>query len=169
VGGSLAGRLAAVVLGIVLLVAGIAKRADRGWPQDAAALGTPAWAIVQWGVHGGLLWTTGIWLVLIWDFHWRPASRMRGPLFDSASEDRDRNRLMGCLRPVGKSAVLFGLVFLLAGVGAATHWIEILQSEYDERIARLGDPAWDLKQAGLNSLESEVPWPIRKLVPPQIE
>jgi len=45
VGGSLTGRLAAVVLGIVLLVAGIAKRADRGWPQDAAALGTPAWAI----------------------------------------------------------------------------------------------------------------------------
>jgi len=44
-GGSLAGRLAAVVLGIVLLVAGIAKRADRGWRQDAAALGTPAWAI----------------------------------------------------------------------------------------------------------------------------
>ena len=44
-GGSLAGRLAAVVLGTVLLVAGIAKRADRGWPQDAAALGTPAWAI----------------------------------------------------------------------------------------------------------------------------
>ena len=44
-GGSLTGRLAAVVLGIVLLVAGIAKRADRGWPQDAAALGTPAWAI----------------------------------------------------------------------------------------------------------------------------
>ena len=30
---------------MVLLVAGIAKRADRGWPQDAAALGTPAWAI----------------------------------------------------------------------------------------------------------------------------
>jgi uncharacterized membrane protein YphA (DoxX/SURF4 family) len=45
VGGSLAGRLAAVALGIVLLVAGIAKRADRGWPQDATALGTPAWAI----------------------------------------------------------------------------------------------------------------------------
>ena len=44
-GGSLVGRLAAVVLGIVLLVAGIAKRADQGWPQDAAALGTPAWAI----------------------------------------------------------------------------------------------------------------------------
>ena len=44
-GGSLAGRLAAVVLGIVLLVAGIAKRADREWPLDAAALGTPAWAI----------------------------------------------------------------------------------------------------------------------------
>ena len=44
-GGSLTGRLAAVVLGIVLLLAGIAKRADRGWPQDAAALGTPAWAI----------------------------------------------------------------------------------------------------------------------------
>ena len=44
-GGSLAGRLAAVVLGIVLLVAGIAKRADRGWPRDAAALGTPPWAI----------------------------------------------------------------------------------------------------------------------------
>ena len=44
-GGSLVGRLAAVVLGIVLLVAGIAKRADRRWPQDAAALGTPAWAI----------------------------------------------------------------------------------------------------------------------------
>jgi uncharacterized membrane protein YphA (DoxX/SURF4 family) len=44
-GGSLAGRLAAVVLGIVLLVAGIAKRADRRWPQDAAALGTPDWAI----------------------------------------------------------------------------------------------------------------------------
>ena len=41
----MAGRLAAVALGIVLLVAGIAKRADRGWPRDAAALGTPAWAI----------------------------------------------------------------------------------------------------------------------------
>ena len=44
-GGSLAGRLAAVALGVVLLVAGIAKRADRRWPQDAAALGTPGWAI----------------------------------------------------------------------------------------------------------------------------
>ena len=44
-GGSLAGRLAGVALGVVLLVAGIAKRADRGWPQDAAALGTPAWAV----------------------------------------------------------------------------------------------------------------------------
>ena len=44
-GGCLAGRLAAVALGLVLLVAGIAKRADRRWPQDAAALGTPAWAI----------------------------------------------------------------------------------------------------------------------------
>ena len=44
-GGSLAGRLAAVALGVVLLVAGIAKRADRGWPQDAAALGTPGFAI----------------------------------------------------------------------------------------------------------------------------
>ena len=44
-GDSLAGRLAAVVLGVVLLVAGIAKRADRGWPRDAAAMETPAWAI----------------------------------------------------------------------------------------------------------------------------
>lgn len=44
-GSSLAGRLSGVALGVVLLVAGIAKRADRGWPQDAAALGTPAWAI----------------------------------------------------------------------------------------------------------------------------
>ena len=44
-GGSLVGRLAGVALGIVLLVAGIAKRADRRWPEDAAALDTPAWAI----------------------------------------------------------------------------------------------------------------------------
>ena len=44
-GGSLVGRLAGVALGIVLLVAGIAKRADHRWPEDAAALGTPAWVI----------------------------------------------------------------------------------------------------------------------------
>ena len=44
-GESFAGWLAGAVLGVVLLVAGSAKRVDRGWPSAAAALGTPAWAI----------------------------------------------------------------------------------------------------------------------------
>ena len=44
-GGSVAGWLAGAVLGLVLLVAGIAKRVDRGWPAAARALGAPAWAI----------------------------------------------------------------------------------------------------------------------------
>jgi uncharacterized membrane protein YphA (DoxX/SURF4 family) len=43
--GSVAGWLAGAVLGVVLLVAGIAKRADRGWPAAARALGAPAWSI----------------------------------------------------------------------------------------------------------------------------
>jgi hypothetical protein len=45
VGGSLVGRLAAAVLGAVLLAAGVAKRVDRRWPEDAAALGTPRWIV----------------------------------------------------------------------------------------------------------------------------
>ena len=39
-------RIAGAVLGVVILVAGGAKRADRTWPASAAALGVPAWAIV---------------------------------------------------------------------------------------------------------------------------
>ena len=42
---TLAGRVAGIVLGIVLLVSGAAKRADRGWPDDAAAFGAPGWTI----------------------------------------------------------------------------------------------------------------------------
>jgi uncharacterized membrane protein YphA (DoxX/SURF4 family) len=64
VSGSLIGRLAGLVLGAVLLVAGIAKRADREWPQDAAAIGAPAWAVpvVPWLelVLGAVL-VSGLW------------------------------------------------------------------------------------------------------------
>ncbi len=42
---TLAGRIAGIVLGVVLLVSGAAKRADRGWPASAADFGAPAWAI----------------------------------------------------------------------------------------------------------------------------
>ncbi len=44
-GDTFAGWLAGAVLGVVLLVAGSAKRADRGWPSAAAALGVPAWTV----------------------------------------------------------------------------------------------------------------------------
>jgi uncharacterized membrane protein YphA (DoxX/SURF4 family) len=45
VGGSVAGWLAGAVLGLVLLVSGIAKRVDRRWPAAASALGAPSWAV----------------------------------------------------------------------------------------------------------------------------
>ena len=41
--GSVAGWLAGAALGVVLLVSGIAKRVDRGWPTAASALGAPSW------------------------------------------------------------------------------------------------------------------------------
>ena len=44
-GGSVAGWLAGAVLGLVLLVSGIAKRVDRRWPAAASALGAPSWAV----------------------------------------------------------------------------------------------------------------------------
>jgi uncharacterized membrane protein YphA (DoxX/SURF4 family) len=37
--------LARVVLGVVLLVAGVSKRADPGWPAAAAELGAPRWSV----------------------------------------------------------------------------------------------------------------------------
>jgi uncharacterized membrane protein YphA (DoxX/SURF4 family) len=43
--GTLAGRLAGAVLGVILLVSGVSKRVDRGWPATAAAFGAPAWTI----------------------------------------------------------------------------------------------------------------------------
>jgi uncharacterized membrane protein YphA (DoxX/SURF4 family) len=43
--GSVAGWLAGAVLGVVLLMAGIAKRANRNWSAAASALGAPAWAV----------------------------------------------------------------------------------------------------------------------------
>jgi uncharacterized membrane protein YphA (DoxX/SURF4 family) len=50
VDGSVAGWLAGAALGVVLLVAGIAKRVDRRWPAAAAALGAPAWTatVLPW-------------------------------------------------------------------------------------------------------------------------
>ena len=58
---TLAGRVAGIVLGLVLLVSGAAKRADRGWPDAAAAFGAPAWTIpvLPWFelVLGGVLIT----------------------------------------------------------------------------------------------------------------
>jgi uncharacterized membrane protein YphA (DoxX/SURF4 family) len=45
VGGSVAGWLAGAVLGLVLLVSGIAKRVDRRWTAAASALGAPSWAV----------------------------------------------------------------------------------------------------------------------------
>jgi uncharacterized membrane protein YphA (DoxX/SURF4 family) len=36
---------AGALVGIVLLVAGVAKLTSRGWPGQADALGAPAWAI----------------------------------------------------------------------------------------------------------------------------
>jgi len=63
VGDTLAGRIAGMALGVVLLVSGAAKRADRGWPATAAAFGAPAWTIpaLPWFelVLGGVL-ITGI-------------------------------------------------------------------------------------------------------------
>ena len=62
-GDTLAGRIAGMALGVVLLVSGAAKRADRGWPATAAAFGAPAWTIpaLPWFelVLGGVL-ITGI-------------------------------------------------------------------------------------------------------------
>jgi len=37
--------LARVALGVVLLVAGVSKRADPTWPAAAAELGAPRWSI----------------------------------------------------------------------------------------------------------------------------
>jgi uncharacterized membrane protein YphA (DoxX/SURF4 family) len=42
--GSVAGWLAGAALGVVLLVAGVAKRIDRRWPAAASSLGAPSWA-----------------------------------------------------------------------------------------------------------------------------
>jgi len=36
--------LAGVALGLVLVVAGMSKRADRAWPLKASAFGVPRWA-----------------------------------------------------------------------------------------------------------------------------
>ena len=44
-GGSVAGWLAGAVLGLVLLVSGVAKRVDGGWPAAVSALGAPSWAV----------------------------------------------------------------------------------------------------------------------------
>ena len=44
-GGTVAGWLAGAVLGLVLLVSGVAKRVDGGWPAAASALGAPSWAV----------------------------------------------------------------------------------------------------------------------------
>jgi uncharacterized membrane protein YphA (DoxX/SURF4 family) len=43
--GSVAGWLAGAALGVVLLVAGVAKRVDRRWPVAASSLGAPSWAV----------------------------------------------------------------------------------------------------------------------------
>ena len=56
---TLTGRIAGILLGVVLLVSGAAKRADRGWPASAAAFGAPAWTmpLLPWFelVLGGVL------------------------------------------------------------------------------------------------------------------
>jgi uncharacterized membrane protein YphA (DoxX/SURF4 family) len=39
------GRVAAIALGAVLLVAGVAKRSDPRWPSKAAELGAPPWVV----------------------------------------------------------------------------------------------------------------------------
>jgi hypothetical protein len=39
------GTVAGVIVGVVLVVAGVAKLTSRGWPAQAGAIGAPRWAI----------------------------------------------------------------------------------------------------------------------------
>lgn len=39
------GTVAGVIVGIVLIVAGVAKLTSHGWPAQARAIGAPPWAI----------------------------------------------------------------------------------------------------------------------------
>jgi hypothetical protein len=81
---------------------------------------SPTWAIVQWGVHGGLFWTTAIWLAIML-------------LLNPTRE--------GCRR-TSKFAIFFGIVMIFIALAAATQWTEIVRDRYERELAKLADPTW---------------------------
>lgn len=102
--------------------------------------GTWPWAVIQWGAHWGMFWTTVIWLLLMMAFGLGPPSG-ESPRARSSSDSK----------LIAKSSILISLMFLLISVAATTQWIVCLQEKYEQKLARLSDPGWLVKQ-----IEAEV-------------
>jgi hypothetical protein len=114
----------------------------------------------EWALHGGLFWTSAIWLFAMVGLAWLRAGR---GVRQSGDADRPPNsvaRILSCLRPLAKSALIVAAFFFLLTIAAATQWVDELHRQYEVKLARLGDPGWLAKEAEAELQKKEAALPL---------
>jgi hypothetical protein len=99
-------------------------------------------AFVQWGIHGGLFWTTGLWLFTLLGWLTIRAKRQRSNHTEDVQHWSWRITLIGCIGQIGKAALAMSLVLFLLSVAAVTLWLDGMQFRYQQELARLKNPQW---------------------------
>jgi hypothetical protein len=92
---------------------------------------TPADAIVQWGYHGGLFWTGGVWLVVMIAIGLR--QRAVKEQVESQVSTR-RAWLATALRRTNRSALALAVALLLLSLAATAQWIDCLGAAYQREL-----------------------------------
>jgi hypothetical protein len=128
--------------------------------QPASVLKRIVWAFTEWGLHDGLFWTIGIWLLAMMVLAWLRVGRA---MRQSGAADKRPNhvgRFFNCLRVLAKSALIVVVLFCLFTIAAATQWIDELQEQYKVTLERLGDPGWLAKAAEAELQKKEAALPL---------
>jgi hypothetical protein len=117
---------------------------------------TLVWSLVQWGVHGGLWFATIGWLSAIFLILWRRNEKLaararagtvaaeRSAHVDEPSATMSIRRAFRqtYMRPIGKAALTLAFIFLLVSLAATTDWLNRLNQQYEQKIARLANTKW---------------------------
>src|SRR5262249_28585091 len=114
--------------------------------RPARVLERIVWTFAEWALHGGLFWTSAIWVFAMAGLAWLRAGRAMRQLDGEDKRPNSVARILSCLRPLAKSASIVAAFFFLFTIAAATQWVDGLYRQYEVKLARLGDPGWLAKE-----------------------
>ena len=124
------------------------------WGRNAAN------ALLQWGIHGGLFLTAGLWILAVCFASWRSIETLKeieGP----TRRNRLREVVARTSQTVFRSAALLTLLMFALCLAAATQWLACSEDELQKQSARLQNPNWLIEEVaaagGRLQLPSSVP------------